>query len=101
MLRALLLTVLALSTLGCVSLNTPITGLLYNDSKGPSSVGTGEGGAKSGIACSKGVLGFVWGDASIEAAKAQGGIAKVAHVDHKVTSVLAVYAEYCTIVRGD
>jgi hypothetical protein len=101
MARAFLLTIAALATAGCVVLNTPITGFLFNDSKGPSSVGTGEGGAKSGTACSKGVLGVVWGDSSIEAAKAQGGISKVAYVDHKATSVLAVYGEYCTVVHGD
>ena len=99
--RFLLPLAAVLLTAGCVVLNTPITGFLYNDSKGPTAVGTAESGTKSGSACSKGVLGVVWGDATIEAAKAKGGIGKVSYVDHTATSVLAVYAEYCTVVHGE
>jgi hypothetical protein len=84
-----------------VAVNTPITGFLYNEASGPNAVGSGEMGSKTGTACSKGVLGVVWGDASIEAAKNAGDIKKIAHVDHTVTTVLAVYARYCTVVRGD
>jgi hypothetical protein len=97
----LLLIALSVSMAGCVALNTPITGALFNGSKVPGDVGTGERGAKVGTACSKGVLGVVWGDSTIEAAKAAGNISKVAYVDHTVTSVLLVYAEYCTVAHGD
>ncbi len=99
--RAFLLSLGVIAISGCVSLNTPIQGFIFNDSKGPNTVGTGEGGAKTGTACSTGVLGFVTGDASINAAKAEGKISKVAYVDYTANSVLVFYAKYCTIVHGD
>lgn len=99
--RMILLTFLATLTMGCIVVNTPITGTLYNRSMGATTVGTGDAGSKTGTACSKGVFGVVLGDSSIEAAKAAGNITKVAYVDHKVLSVLFVYAQYCTIVHGD
>ncbi|HVJ89374.1 MAG TPA: TRL-like family protein [Labilithrix sp.] len=52
-------------------------------------------------ACASSILGVVaTGDASLEAAKAAGGITQVAHVDHDNFSVLGVYAKTCTIVVG-
>ena len=92
---------LSLALTGCVSLNTPIVGALFNDSKVPGDVASGDKGSKTGVACNKGVVGVVWGDSSIEAAKAAGNITKVAYVDHTATSVLFVYAQYCTVVHGD
>jgi hypothetical protein len=56
----------------------------------------------TGKACSHSVLYLVgFGDSSIAAAKAQGGIGKIAGVDHQVMGILsAVYHRHCTIVYG-
>ena len=43
---------------------------------------------------------FADGDASIEKAKANGGIQEVTSVDYHATSMLGIVAEFCTIVRG-
>jgi len=57
-------------------------------------------GRKVGRACATNVLGLiVQGDMSVEAAKKNGGITKVASVDKEVKGY-AVYAEVCTIVTG-
>ena len=61
---------------------------------------TGNTGKKVGKACATNVLGLiVQGDMSVEAAKKNGNITKVASVDKEVKGY-AVYAEVCTIVTG-
>ncbi|HEY8369373.1 MAG TPA: TRL domain-containing protein, partial [Thermodesulfobacteriota bacterium] len=40
------------------------------------------------------------GDASIAAAKANGGITEVSAVDHTARNILGIYGEFCTIVKG-
>lgn len=62
------------------------------------------GGAatKEGRACMNSYLAMVAvGDASIEAAKANGGITNVAVVDYEVKNILGVVGEYCTVVKGN
>ena len=58
---------------------------------------------KTGSACMTSVIGIVAaGDASIAAAKADGGITKVATVDYNVTNVfLGIYGKYCTVITGE
>ena len=57
---------------------------------------------KRGEACVISVLAIAsGGDASIGAAKANGGITKVASVDYDVMNVLGVYGQYCTVVKGE
>lgn len=57
---------------------------------------------KVGKACMHSVMGGVaWGDGSIAAAKANGGITKTSTVDYKVKNILGVYGCYCTVVRGE
>ncbi len=57
-------------------------------------------GKKVGRACATNVLGLViQGDMSVEAAKKNGGITRVASVDKEIKGY-AVYAEVCTIVTG-
>lgn len=58
--------------------------------------------SRVGEACAQSILGIVaTGDASISAAKKNGGISKIAYVDHKTTNVLHLYGQYCTIVTGE
>jgi hypothetical protein len=76
-------------------------GFLYSSVKGPVTATTNMGSGKTGEACASNILGWVaTGDNSIDAAKSNGGIRKVASVDYKTFSVLGLYTEVCTVVRG-
>jgi hypothetical protein len=89
---------------GCVGPNGPLVGTvggIYSDVSGPIAVTSNTGASKSGSATSKGVIGFAWGDSSIKAAAAAGGITKVQHVDYHVTSVLGIYCETTVTVYGE
>ena len=47
------------------------------------------------------VLGLVaTGDASIETAKALGGIKDVVSINYEVNNILGVYGTYCIVVQG-
>jgi hypothetical protein len=41
------------------------------------------------------------GDASIDAAKANGGLKNIKYVDWKADNILGIYGTYTTIVYGD
>lgn len=92
---------LALALSGCALAPTPLPGLLYTSVSYPGQVWHGLETAKKGEACASSILGlFATGDASIEAAKQDGGIREVTSVDHESTSIFGLYATYCTIVTG-
>lgn len=56
---------------------------------------------KTGKACTTNILGLIAiGDATIEAAKREGGIKKVASVDRDIMNVLGLFGQNCTIVTG-
>ncbi len=88
---------------GCAVVASPTgNGLLYTGVKGPVAVGAATTAPKSGQACATNILGLITtGDASIDAAKTNGGIAKLATVDHASTSVLGLYSQFCTIAKGE
>ncbi len=47
------------------------------------------------------ILGLIAkGDASVRAAKIDGGITEVSVVDHSARNFLNIVGEYCTVVRG-
>ena len=84
---------------GCMGVATPAVGILITDVKWDGHT-SGKQGPKTGKACAKSVLALVAsGDASIEAAAAEGGITNVTSVDHESTWTL-LFGEYCTIVHG-
>ena len=57
---------------------------------------------KTGTAQATSILGLVaTGDASIEAAKKNGNITKVYHVDWDAMNVLGIYGRYTVTVYGD
>jgi len=87
---------------GCQIVASPLAGGIYNETK-YGDVATDEAVAsKEGKACATSILGWVaTGDASIAAAKAAGGISKVASVDHSAKNIVGVFGEWCTIVRGN
>lgn len=94
------LSALAMFAMGCAAAHSPVTGFLYTDVKGPINAQAGSG-TKTGEACVTSILGWVaTGDASINAAKKAGGISDVTAVDHSSTSILGLYAKFCTQVTG-
>jgi len=87
---------------GCMPVASPVMGILHLDTKYGDSATDGPAPTKEGKACATTVLGLVGtGDASIEAAKANGGITTISHVDHSAKSTLGIFGEWCTIVRGN
>jgi hypothetical protein len=96
---ALLFAVVILN--GCIIVAAPAAGMFYTDVKYGDSATTATASTKTGKACATSILGWVaWGDASVTAAKANGGITAVAVVDHSAQSILGVWGEWCTVVSG-
>ena len=97
------LTAAALTLASCAPIvASPMLGTTFNETKF-GNIATDEAVAtKEGKACGTSILGAVaQGDASIVAAKANGGITKVSSVDHYAKSILGIYGEWCTIVKGN
>jgi len=86
---------------GCAS--TYPQGALLQELKVPMAVTTNIGkSSKKGVSECKSYLSMIAiGDASIDAAKKQGGITEVHHVDWEVKNVLGLIGEYKCIVYGD
>ena len=88
----------------CMIVDAPIRGVvgtevIWGD------VATAEPGkpyaGKEGKACAESILGLIAkGDASVRAAKANGGITEVSSVDHSARNFFGIVGEWCTLVRG-
>lgn len=77
-------------------------GLVFTDTKDSVVATTNTGASKKGESCATNVLAIAsTGDMSIETAKRNGGITKVAAVDYSQFSVLGVFAKTCVIVTGE
>lgn len=86
---------------GCAVVMSPMNGAIYTGVKWDGAVGDAQD-SKSGTTCAQNILGVVAiGDASINTAKGNGGIDKVAYVDHESTSILSTYSEYCVTAYGE
>ncbi len=87
---------------GCMIVDTPVMGVLGSRVRwGEFAQGDDKPGQKEGKACMETLLGLLArGDASVRAAKANGGITEVSVVDHSARNLLNIVGEYCTIVRG-
>lgn len=99
-------TILVIGLGGCMIVEAPIKGVLGTEDIW-GDVATGESGsgvpgaAKEGKACADSILGLVArGDASVRAAKENGGIKEVTSVDHSARNLLNIVGQWCTIVRG-
>jgi len=82
---------------------TPVQGSLYTGVKWDGQVADKQNtGTKQGKSCATAVLGVAaWGDASIEGAKAKGGVAEVSTIDHETMIVSKTsFQKYCTTVTG-
>ncbi|MEI7012594.1 adhesin Lsa14 [Leptospira licerasiae] len=77
-------------------------GAIVHSGEIPGQIGFGAESTLAGKACSRSILGIVaWGDSSINAAKAEGKITKIATVDYEEFGVLGfVYHSFCTIATG-
>lgn len=93
------LIILTLAT-GCATVKSPMMAL-YQNLQSPVNATGQKSGLREGQACISNVLGL-WaiGDASIEAARQNGGISEISTVDQKITQIFTFYAELCTVVRG-
>jgi TRL-like protein family len=86
---------------GCMIVASPALGVIYTDLKYGDTATTATSASKEGKACVQSILGWVaQGDASVEAAKKNGGIKEVSSVDHTAKSILGIVGEWCTVVRG-
>jgi hypothetical protein len=96
---ALSLITLSIVLNGCG--HAPFIGGLYSEEQFPVAATANPSGNRVGEACAFQILGLVaTGDASIEAARRNGGISMISSVDQTLNSYLFVYAKSCTIVRG-
>ncbi len=85
---------------GCATYNPQ--GSLYNGVKTGMTANNNVSAVKTGQACSNSYLGLIAvGDASIESAKANGGITNVATINYTTNNVLGIYGEYCVVVSGN
>lgn len=97
----LVLTLLAAAAVVLSSCAAPRYGAWFTDVKAPVTATTA-GGSRVGTATSTCYLGLIaQGDASIAAAKRNGGISTVSSVDEHVHSILGIITTYTTTVRGN
>ena len=90
-----------LNLTGCMGVASPVSGWAYTEAKWDGQALPGPAGTKEGKACATSILAMVaTGDASLEAAKANGGITQVSMVNHSSKNILGIFGEYCTIVKG-
>ena len=90
-----------LNLTGCMGVASPVVGWVYTDAQFGDEVENGAAVTKTGKACAQSYLTMVaTGDASVQAAKANGGITQVAEVDHSAKNILGIFGEFCTIVKG-
>lgn len=95
------------TTTGCLQAPVvPPTGIIYSGVQAPLDYENAESNVsptlKSGKASSHNILGLVaYGDSSLEAAAANGGITTATTADYDYFNVLFVYQRYTTIVRGE
>lgn len=96
----ILATLVVFSLTGCAF--APVMGAI-NVTKWDGAIGDADVAAdRTGESCAQSILGLAaFGDASITAAKNNGGISRIAYVDHRTTNVLYFFGQYCTIVVGE
>ena len=94
--------VCALMLTSCAMTSSPVTGFLYQSTKGPITATSNNLGSKVGRAEATSILGWIaTGDASIQAAAKSAGIKKISHVDYEGSNILGIYAKHTTIVYGE
>lgn len=101
--KAIFATILLSLSTGCaMSFSQPVTGGIYQGTKGATTATSNDLGSKTGQSCATSYLGVVaLGDASVASAAKAGGITKISAVDSDNFGILGVYAKNCTVVSGD
>ncbi|MBB1519688.1 TRL-like family protein [Aquipseudomonas guryensis] len=97
-----IVTAAALATLlsGCATGLSPVGVGLITDVKGPITATTAQG-SKQGTSCATTIIGLInKGDASIEAAKANGSISSVASADYHTKGFYPFFGKTCVTVTG-
>ncbi len=93
---------IALFASSCATTQSPVSGYIYGNVKGPLAVTASTGASKVGTSTAKSILGWISsGDASIETAAKQAGITRIHHVDYQSTNILTFYATYTVLVYGE
>ena len=98
--------VLVVAISGCMIVESPIRGVvgtevIWGDMATGKSSSAREGATKQGKACAESILGLMArGDASVRAAKENGGITDVTGIDHSARNFFGIVGEWCTLVRG-
>ncbi len=96
-----ILSILFLASCGYTA-NKSGPGVFITDTKDPVFFDNSVKPLRSGSACSTRVLTLVAvGDASIQTAKNNANITKVASADTEFFNILGVYGKACTVVRGE
>jgi hypothetical protein len=86
---------------GCMIVDTPVMGVLGSRVRWGEFAQGDDRDQKEGKACMQTLLGLLaQGDASVRAAKANGGITEVSVIDHSARNFVNLVGEYCTVVRG-
>ena len=107
--KCFLLVAVVLILGGCTMPLGPVTGSIFTDVKGPlvADSSDAKGQVVEGMAKAQGILGFATGDCSLEAAMKDAlskapGSSKLVNitVDYHAKSILGVYAEFTTMVKG-
>jgi len=81
---------------------TPTAGIYMETTSGGILHDNGATPTKTGKSCGTGILGIVaTGDTTVEAAMNNGGIKKAVYTEQAIKSILNVYVEICTIVKGN
>lgn len=104
--RLLLCVSLLVSTLvmlgGCTWPAAPIMAGLVLGEKGPvAGFDTDAKATRVGRARAEGIILVGYGDASITAAKLNGNITKIHHVDSESMNIFGIYSRYETVVYGE
>lgn len=88
---------------GCVSAPfQPPLGLISSTEAPLSTDGNWKVGKKSGSACAKSIMGlYAWGDCSITAAAANGGLKRVDFADYRYDNVIGIWQKVTVTVYGE
>lgn len=97
--------VLSMSVLGgcaTVGLSTPTGYSFINMTTQAQQALDSSGSSKTGEACTTSILGlYTFGDNSIDTAKKNGKMSRVASVDNKIFAINPFFGTVCTVVKGE
>ena len=87
---------------GCNIVASPLAGGLYQDTQAPFTATSNSVGSKVGTSEADTILGLVArGDASIQMAANEAGIAEISHVDFHAFQIWFIYGRFETYVYGN